>query len=80
MDFAVILKGGFAGFALALGMQLLGFYVAGFFLKASKRNFTPVFIATAIASFFMVGGFLQYQMHVSAAPEFPLLLAGCIGG
>jgi hypothetical protein len=81
MDFAaIIMRGGFAGFALSLGMQLLGFYVAGFYLKVTKENFTAVFIAVVIASFFMVCGFLMYKMRVSDTSEFPLLLAGCVGG
>lgn len=80
MDFAAIFKGGFAGFALSLGMQLLGFYVARFYLKVTKENFTAVFITVAIASFFMVCGFLTYKMRVTDTSEFPLLLAGCVGG
>ena len=60
MDFAVILKGGFMGFALSLGMQMICFYMAGF-TGISKDNFVSVFIAAGIASFASVFGLLMHQ-------------------
>lgn len=80
MDFATIIKGGFMGFALSLGVQLLVFYIAGFFLRISNRNFGRVFVVAGIASFLAVYALLHYKIRVSATPESPFFLAGCVGG
>ena len=80
MDFATILKGGFVGFALSLGVQLLVFYIAGFVLNVSKQNFARVFVVAGIASFLAVYAFLHYKIRLSATPGSPFFLAGCVGG
>ena len=80
MDFIMILKGGFIGFVLSLGMQLLCFYMARFFSGISKEHFVAVFIAAGLASATSVCAFLLPEIRASATPEFTFLLLGCVGG
>lgn len=80
MDFFVILKGGFMGFALSLGVLILVFYIVGAFVKISSKNFVRVFILAGVASFVAVYVLLHYRISVSPTPDAPLFLAGCVGG
>ena len=81
MDFTVILKGGFMGFALSLGVLVLVFYIVGAFVKVSSKNFVRVFILAGVASFIAVYVLLHYRIRVAApSPDAALFLAGCVGG
>ena len=80
MDFVVILKGGFMGFALSLGVLILVFYLVGAFVKISRQNFVRVFILAGVASFLAVYALLHYKIRGATTPDAPLFLAGCVGG
>ncbi len=80
MDFSVILKAGFMGFALSLGALLLVFYIAGVVLKVSEKYFVRVFILACIAAFIAVDAYLYYKIRVSLAKQTQFFLVGCIGG
>ncbi|MDQ7783809.1 MAG: hypothetical protein RDU20_13080 [Desulfomonilaceae bacterium] len=80
MDFAVVLKAGFMGFALSLGVLLLVFYVAGIVLKTSDKYFLRVFILACIVSFIAVYAYLHYKIRVSVVEQAQFFLVGCIGG
>lgn len=80
MDFSVILKAGFMGFALSLGTLLLVFYVAGIVLKVSGKYFVRVFILACIAAFAAVDAYLYYKIRISLVNQAQFFLVGCIGG
>ena len=80
MDFSVMLKAGFMGFALSMGSVMLVFYVAGIVLKVSERYFVRVFVLAAIAAFLAVDGYLYYKIKISLVRQPQVFLAGCIGG
>jgi hypothetical protein len=80
MDFVVILKGGFMGFALTMGVLILVFYLVGSFVKISPKNFVRVFVLAGSASFLAVYVLLHYKIRVATTPDAAFFLAGCVGG
>jgi heme/copper-type cytochrome/quinol oxidase subunit 4 len=80
MDFSLILKAGFMGFALSMGVLILVFYVVGGFVQVSGKNFVRVFVLAAVASFLAVYLFLHYRLSSYQATEAQIFLAGCVGG
>jgi hypothetical protein len=80
MDMMLVLKAGFMGFAVSLGVQMLVFFVAGRFLGASGQRFVRVFMLAAVASFLAVDLLLYYRIRVLLIPEPQAFLAGCLGG
>ena len=82
MNFMVILKGGFLGFALSVGVQMLVFYVAGTFLRQPARSFLRLFFLAGVASFVAVYLFLHFQIRglQTVDADTTLFLSGCIGG
>jgi hypothetical protein len=80
MDFSFMLKAGFMGFALSLGVQMLVFYLAGTFLGTARTAFMRVFLLGTVASFLAVDALLYYRIYVLHIPEASVFLAGCVGG
>jgi hypothetical protein len=80
MDFGLLLKAGFSGFALSLGVLILMFYVIGSLVRVGQKNFVRVFILAAVVSFVVVDLFLYYKIRVSQVPNAQLFLTGCVGG
>lgn len=80
MDLSLLIKAGFLGFALSLGVLMLVFYVVGRFLHVSERNFMRVFILAGLVSFGIVDLFLYYKIRVLQIPNAEVFLAGCVGG
>ncbi len=80
MDLGLLIKAGFLGFALSLGVLMLVFYVVGAFLRVTDKNFVRVFILAAMISFGVVDLFLYYNIRVRQIPNAELFLAGCVGG
>ncbi|MBI4964346.1 MAG: hypothetical protein HY913_13800 [Desulfomonile tiedjei] len=80
MDFSLILKAGFFGFALSAGVLILVFYVVGSFVRISQKNFVRVFLLAAVASFLAVYALLHYRLSGYQAAEAQIFLAGCVGG
>jgi hypothetical protein len=75
-----LLKAGFMGYALSLGVQMLVFYAIGMFIRVSERNFIRVFIVAGFASFLALDAFLYYKIVMDQGPNPEIFLAGCIGG
>ncbi len=82
MNFFVILKAGFLGFALSVGVEMLVFYLAGTFLRQPARNFIRLFCLAGVASFVAVYVLLHLQIRSlqSVDADTALFLSGCIGG
>lgn len=80
MDIFLPLKAGFMGFALALGVQLLVFYLLGSLAGVTKRSFVKAFSVAAMASFLAVYLLLHYKTRGYEPAEAHLFLAGCVGG
>jgi hypothetical protein len=80
MDFSLMLKAGFMGFALSLGALMLVFYVAGVLLKVSQRHFLRVAILACVTAFIAVDIYLYYKIQISLVEQSQVFLAGCIGG
>ena len=80
MDFGLLIKAGFLGFALSLVVLMLVFYIVGSFLRVWQKNFVRVFILAAVVSFVVVDLFLYYKIRVSQIPDAQLFLTGCVGG
>jgi len=80
MDILILLKAGFIGFALCLGMQMLVFYLIGRYMPVSERNFMRIFVLAGVISFLALDLFLYYRITVNQVPNAEIFLAGCIGG
>jgi hypothetical protein len=80
MDILILLKAGFIGFAMCLGMQMLVFYLIGRYMPVSERNFMRIFILAGVISFLALDFFLYYRITVNQVPNADIFLAGCIGG
>ncbi len=80
MDLMLLMKAGFAGFALTVGVIMLTFYVAGWILKISGANYRRVLLLGCLASFLVIDSFLYYKIRISDIEGGQLFLAGCIGG
>lgn len=80
MDVLAILKAGFMGFALSLGVQMLTFFIIGTFTGVMRRRFLRVFLLAAIASFLAVDLLLYYRIKILQIPEPQVFLSGCVGG
>jgi len=80
MDILLIIKAGFMGFALCLGVLILVFYLVGFVVKVTEKNFVRVFMLAALASFVAIDLFLYYKIAVVQVPGGPMFLAGSVGG
>jgi hypothetical protein len=80
MDVMMIVRAGFMGFTLALGVQILVFYLAGSFLGVARKAFIRVFVLAAIASFLAVDALLYYRIHILQAADATAFLAACVGG
>jgi hypothetical protein len=80
MNVALFLKAGFMGFALAMGVLMLVFYLVGGFVRLSPNNFVRVFVLAGLASFLVMDVFLYYKIRVALTPDAQLFLAGCVGG
>lgn len=80
MDLMLPLKAGFMGFAVALGVQLLGFYLLGALVGLQKSSFIKAFTLTGIASFVGVYLLLRYKTPDYQSAQALLFLAGCVGG
>lgn len=80
MDVVSILKAGFMGFALSLGVLMLTFFVLGTFAGVTRGRFVRVFLVAAIASFFAVDLLLYYRIKILQIPNPQVFLSGCVGG
>ncbi len=80
MDILILLKAGFIGFAMCLGVQMLVFYLIGRYMPVSERNFMRIFILAGVISFLALDFFLYYRITVNQVPNAEIFLAGCIGG
>jgi hypothetical protein len=80
MDLGAVIKAGFLSFALAVGCQMLVFYLAGRLIKGSGVRFWRVYVLAAVASFLLLDGLLYYKIVVSPTPGVEALLPGAIGG
>lgn len=80
MDLMVILKAGFLGFALTIGVLMMVFLVVAKSFGISKARFIRVFVLAAVASFIVIDLFLYYKLRVSEMPDAQMFLAGCVGG
>ncbi len=80
MDFMQMLKAGFSGFAVSVGVQLLVFYLVGRLLGVERSRFIRVFILAAVASFLAVDLLLYYKIRIDPVAEPQVFLAGCLGG
>jgi hypothetical protein len=80
MGLTNVLRAGFVGFALSLGVQMLVFYVAGTFLGTHRRAFFRVFVLGAVASFAAVDALLYHRIYILHISEPAAFLSGCVGG
>jgi len=79
MHTLLVIKAGFLGFALSIGVLMLTFFVVGGFIQVSQANFRKVFLLAAIISFLVIDLFLYYKIVLSGNAH-PFFLAGCVGG
>jgi hypothetical protein len=80
MEILFLLKAGFMGFALCLGVQMLMFFLIGRYMLVSERTFMRIFILAGVISFLALDFFLYYRITVDQVPNAEIFLAGCIGG
>lgn len=80
MDFPLMLKAGFMGFALSLGALMLVFYIAGVILKVSLSHFRKVTLLACVTAFVAVDVYLYYKIRISLVEQSQAFLTGCIGG
>jgi hypothetical protein len=75
-----VVKAAFMGFGLCVGVQILVFFIAGAYLKISRRNFVRVFVPAAVASFAAVDLLLYIKIICVRIPEPMSFLSGTVGG
>lgn len=80
MELLFLIKSGFMGYVMAVGCQVLVFFVFGTFLKLPKNRFNKIFLLAAICSFIAVDALLYVKIRTYNLPQAQLFLAGCIGG
>jgi hypothetical protein len=80
MDITFLMKAGFVGFSLSIGVLMLVFFLLGSLLKISQQHFTRVFVLAGVFSFLFTDLFLYYKIQVSQIAGAQLFLAGCVGG
>lgn len=80
MDFSIVVRAGFMGFVLAVGVLLLVFYLVGAALRVARKHFLRVFFLAAVVSFVAVYVYLHYQIRVMQVAQPEPFLVGCIGG
>ncbi len=80
MDLFGVIKAGFMGFALAVGVLMLVFFVAGTLLGVTTSRFGRIFLVGGIAAFAAVYGLLRFKIGSAGGPEALEFLVGCVGG
>jgi hypothetical protein len=80
MDYSIIVRSGFMGFVLSVGVLLLVFYVVGVGLRVARKHFARVLLLAGVVSFVTVYLYLHYEIRVIRAAQPELFLVGCIGG
>ncbi|MFC1834634.1 hypothetical protein ACFL2Q_07865 [Thermodesulfobacteriota bacterium] len=80
MDFLQMVKSGFMGFALSLGVLILVFYVSGAFLGVTRKWYVRVLTLGGIASFVAVYILLKYKLSNTPEALTPIYFAAYVGG
>jgi hypothetical protein len=80
MDMFPIIKAGFMGFVLSVGVLVLVFYFIGGVLGLRQQRFVRVFLLAAIASFIVMDLYLYKKLTLPLDPKGTVMLAAHIGG
>ena len=80
MDYNILIKAGFMGFAACVGAICLVFLIAGNILKADTRRFNRVYLLASVTSFLAVYLLLYVKIKGYNEVSSQIFLVGVIGG
>ncbi|MGA8830379.1 MAG: hypothetical protein ACLQT6_11190 [Desulfomonilaceae bacterium] len=80
MDYSLLVKAGFMGFAACVGAICLVFFIAGNILKINRVRFNSVYLLAGIVSFLTVYLLLHVKIRSSGIEAPQIFLTGVIGG
>ncbi|MFA6221948.1 MAG: hypothetical protein WC647_06505 [Desulfomonilaceae bacterium] len=80
MDYNLLIKAGFMGFAASTGAICIVFLVTGNLLKITRRKFSSVYLLAGVVSFITVYLLLYFKIRPSEMENPQFFLTGVIGG
>lgn len=80
MNWLLIVKAGFIGFSISVGVMMLVFYVAGFLMKVTQRHFLTLFAIGVVSSLVALYGVVQLRAPNYEGLDLSLFSAGSLGG
>ncbi|MFH0821836.1 MAG: hypothetical protein V2B18_03735 [Pseudomonadota bacterium] len=80
MNYSIMVTSGFMGFALALGSEVLVFYLLGYFFKIPRNRFTRCFVLAGVVAFSAIYLYLHYKTKGLPPKDGLAFLSGCVGG
>ena len=81
MDYNLVVKAGFMGFASSVGAICLVFFIAGNLFKINRKKFNRVYLLASVVSFLTV--YLLLHVKIMSFPTTisrQIFLTGAIGG
>jgi len=80
MDYNLLIKAGFMGFAASTGAICVLFLLAGNILKINRRRFNGVYLLAGVVSFVTIYLLLHMKIISSGIETPQVFLTGVIGG
>ncbi|MGC8657479.1 MAG: hypothetical protein ACP5U1_00225 [Desulfomonilaceae bacterium] len=80
MDYNLLVKAGFMGFASCMGAICLVFFVSGNLLKIDRKKFGRVYLLASVVSFLTVYILLHVKITSLPTVSRQIFLTGAIGG
>lgn len=80
MEYNLLIKAGFMGFAASTGAMCLVFLIAGNLLKINRRRFSSVYLLAGVVSFLIIYLLLYTKIMTTGIQAPQIFLTGVIGG
>jgi hypothetical protein len=80
MDYNLLIKAGFMGFAASVGAISLVFAVAGYLIKIHRNRFNRVYLLACVVSFATVYALLHFKIRSIGLESPQIYLTGVVGG
>jgi archaellum component FlaF (FlaF/FlaG flagellin family) len=80
MDYNLLIKAGFMGFAASVGAISLTFVVAGYLLQIHRKSFSRVYLLASVVSFATVYALLHFKIRAVGLDSPQIYLTGVVGG
>ena len=80
MDFNLLIKAGFMGFAASVGAISIVFLLTGYLLKIRRQRFSTVYLLACVVSFATVYVLLRLKIMSGGLESPEVYLTGIVGG